>query len=143
MSDGDISVPGSPSLHFRRRHRLSRSLDYRAAYKQGKRKPRGPLLIFARPNGLDHARLGLSVPRRVGNAVERNRVKRRLREAFRLLMPSMPPGYDVVISVRPHAPLPMAEYQGLLESAWRSLDGDWRRHAARQQSGSDRPGDNT
>lgn len=141
--DAPDTSADAPRLHFRRRHRISRSLDYQAAYKQGKRKPRGPLLVFARPNGLDHARLGLSVPRRVGKATDRNRAKRRLREAFRLLMPTMPPGYDLVIAVRPHTTLTLAEYQDLLASAWRSLDRDWRRHAARQQSGGDGPGDHS
>jgi len=121
-------------LVYRRRHRLSRSRDFRAVYKEGLRARRGPLLVFARPNDLPHARLGLSVPRRVGKAAARNRIKRRLREAFRLLMPEAPSGYDLVVVVRPHGALAMVEYQRLLLSAWRRLDHDWRRRAQRQQS---------
>lgn len=132
-----IGSQDAPRLVYRRRHRLSRSRDFRAVYKEGLRARRGPLLVFARPNDLPHARLGLSVPRRVGKAVSRNRIKRRLREAFRLLMPEAPSGYDLVIVVRPHAALEMSEYQRLLRSAWKRLDHEWRRRAPRQQS----PGD--
>lgn len=132
--------PEGEGLIFRRRHRIGHARDFQAAYKQGLRKPRGPLLVFARPNGLEHARLGLSVPRRVGNAVRRNRVKRLLREAFRTLCPEMAPGYDLVVSVRPHDPLPAEEYRRLLESAWKSLDRDWRKRAERQESSGDDDG---
>ena len=60
-----------------------------------------PLLVYAIPNTLGHLRIGLSVARRVGNAVARNRVKRRLREAFRLNRHGGP-GYDLLVVVRPH-----------------------------------------
>lgn len=55
------------------------------------------------PNGLDHPRLGLTVSRKVGGAVVRNRIRRRLREAYRHNKDRFPPGYDVVIGVKPSA----------------------------------------
>jgi ribonuclease P protein component len=58
--------------------------------------------------------IGLSVPRRVGGAVVRVRIKRRLREAFRLGQHDVPAGYDLVVVVRPHEALAVAEYQALL-----------------------------
>lgn len=60
----------------------------------------GTMIVFGRVNGLAHSRLGLSVGRVVGGAVERNRVKRLIREAFRLDQHSLPQGLDFVVSVR-------------------------------------------
>jgi len=112
-------------LRFPRRMRLSRDLEYQAVYAAKARVFAGPLIVFARPNDLGHPRLGLAVGRRVGNAVVRNRIKRRLREAFRLSADDLPAGYDLVIRVRPHEPLPLAEYQRLWASAWRKLHRRW------------------
>lgn len=88
-------------------HRLSRA--------------RGPLVIFAKPNGLASARLGLSVGRRVGMAVTRARIKRLLRESFRLERAGLPGGLDLVINVRPHKAKGLGEYRQLLAEAWASL----------------------
>jgi ribonuclease P protein component len=62
----------------------------------------GPLVLYACPAavGTQPARLGLSVSRRIGNAVVRNRWKRRLREAFRQVRSLLPVGNDFVIVVR-------------------------------------------
>lgn len=101
-----------------RRWRLKRPEDFRAA-RQGKRW-RGTLITLAvRPNGLEHSRYGFALRKRVDKrAVARNRVKRRLREATRLMLPQLADGYDVVISARPGAA--EASYQ-VLEAALREL----------------------
>ncbi len=83
-------------------------------FEAGIKQTKGPLLVFATPNQLSHPRLGLSVSRRVGTAVKRNCIKRLLRESFRLMQHDLPRGYDLVIVVRPHEPLRLAEYQRLL-----------------------------
>ena len=60
----------------------------------------GRLTVWARSNGLPHARLGLIVGRKHGNAVRRNRIKRLLREAFRLSQHLLPAGLDLICTPR-------------------------------------------
>ena len=127
--------PGSTRRLFRPRHRLSGATNYQAAYCHGCKRSSGPLTVFVRPNGLDEHRLGLSVGRRVGPAVVRNRLKRLLREAFRLSRADLPVlaggAFDLVVVVRPHHPLPLLSYQRLLgDLAARAL-----RDLAAQESG--------
>ncbi len=62
-----------------------------------------------------------------GSAVVRNRIKRRLREAFRRLQHDLPQGYDLVVAVRPHKLLAPAQYQEALSRAARALDRTWTR----------------
>lgn len=110
----------APRLHrFTPAHRIADPADFRAAYDGAPTMSRGPLKLFVRPNGRATPRLGLSVPRRVGTAPRRNRVKRLLREAFRLMQHDWPGdrGYDLVVVVRPHEPLILAEYQRILSAA--------------------------
>jgi ribonuclease P protein component len=79
---------------------------------------------LARPNGLGHPRLGLTVPRRVGKAVRRNRLKRLLREAFRLNQHELPQGMDYVVLVRPHRPKHRAWYERMLRETANGLAKD-------------------
>jgi ribonuclease P protein component len=99
---------------FRKRHRLGGKPAFDAVFTAAAKQARGPLLAYSKPNGLDHCRWGLSVSRRVGTAPRRNRIKRLLREAIRLLQGDWPKGYDFVLVVRPHDPFTLAEYQKLL-----------------------------
>jgi ribonuclease P protein component len=87
-----------PRRPLPRETRLRSGAAFQRAYAHGAR-ARGPLLVVvAVPNGLAHARLGLSVGKRVSkSAVRRNRVRRRLREAFRLRRPELGSGFDYVV----------------------------------------------
>jgi ribonuclease P protein component len=96
---------------FPRSHRLSGKNAFAAVYAAGAKQSRGPLAIYSKPNAFSHYRWGLSVSRRVGSAVRRNRAKRMLRECIRLLQRDFPAAYDVVIVVRPHQPMTLAQYQ--------------------------------
>jgi len=121
----------APNFTFGRHQRLTHATQFEAVYDSKVRKTAGPLIIFGMPNQLGHTRLGLSVGKRMGNAVARNRYKRLLREAFRLEQHTIPPGFDLIITVRPHAPLRLDAYQRLLVTAATSLQGEWRRKQRR------------
>ena len=85
---------------FPKSARLLKRAEFRRVYDEGQRRS-GPLCaVFFRPNGLGETRLGITVPVRVGNAVLRNRVRRRLREAFRLQRSLLAPGWDIVLNPR-------------------------------------------
>lgn len=89
---------------MQRRHRLSRSRDFDAVYRQGTSTSTRYLTLHWFPREDDpegEARLGLAVPRTVGSAVVRNRVKRLLRESWRSLLADVPPGRDYVLVARP------------------------------------------
>jgi ribonuclease P protein component len=88
-----------------RRHRLSRSRDFDAVYRHGRSVSTRYLTLywFAREDGAEAeaARLGLAVPKSVGSAVVRNKMKRRLRELFRTRAETLPADQDYVLVVRP------------------------------------------
>jgi ribonuclease P protein component len=89
-----------------RRRRLSRSADFERVYRQGRSKGNRYLVLYAFPREAveeEGPRLGLSVSRRVGGAVDRTRVKRTLREAFWEEAVRLPPGADYVVVARPDA----------------------------------------
>ncbi len=91
---------------FPRTARLTRPADFTRVYGHRHSAASGQLVVYALPNGLPdgRVRLGLSVSRRIGTAVVRNRWKRRLREAFRLVRTDLPSGIDVIIVVRAGEP---------------------------------------
>ena len=96
----------SPGDGRSRRRRLSRSAEFERVYRQGRSKANRYLVLYAFPReeGSDEGpRLGLSVSRRVGGAVDRTRVKRVLREAFWQEAERLPPGSDYVVVARPDA----------------------------------------
>jgi ribonuclease P protein component len=85
---------------FPKRARLLRRAEFRKVYDQGRRRSLDFLVAFSLENGQPLSRIGLTVPRAVGNAVERNRVKRRLRESIRKRLAELGPGWDIVLNVR-------------------------------------------
>ena len=101
-----------------KRRRLSRSAEFERVYRQGRSKGNRYLVLYAFPRSDDDVagpddgpRLGLSVSRRVGGAVERNRVKRVLREAFWAEAERLPATSDYVVVARPDA-RELAEREG-------------------------------
>ena len=91
---------------MQRRNRLSRSRDFDAVYRHGRSVSTRFLTLhwFSRPAEPGEPRLGLAVPKAVGNAVVRNRIKRQLRELWRARLERLPRARDYVLVVRPGLP---------------------------------------
>ena len=102
---------------------MSDSLEFERAYRQGD-VFRGKLYsVHAYPNNVGNPRLGLSVSRKVGNAVVRNTVRRRLKEVFYAAKPDISSGLDFVISARPaSAHASFGELKEEFAKALRKLD---------------------
>ncbi|HUE74755.1 MAG TPA: ribonuclease P protein component [Pirellulaceae bacterium] len=82
---------------FPKELRIRRQADFDRVYKARAYAADDVLVVNGCANGLDVPRLGLSVSRKVGSAVERNAWKRRIREAFRLARTTLPVGVDLVV----------------------------------------------
>jgi ribonuclease P protein component len=104
--------PGSGA--FPKKFRLLRRVEFRQVYEEGQRRSASVCTAFIRPNGLAETRLGITVPVRVGGAVLRNRIKRRVREVFRQNRLRLEGGWDIVVNPRRSAatmPFPAFERQ--------------------------------
>jgi len=85
---------------FPKSHRLLRGGEFRRVYARRQSVADATLVVYGCENDREHPRLGLSVSRKVGNAVVRNRWKRVIREAFRLERPNLPGNTDLVVTPR-------------------------------------------
>lgn len=73
---------------------------FQRLYRQGKSQVTPFFVVYSKKNRLKINRLGITATKKIGNAVERNRAKRVIREAYRLLEPQLPIGMDIVIVAR-------------------------------------------
>lgn len=111
---------GQPRLSLPRSMRLADPAGFRRAYAGQRRSDLGGLVIYVEPNHGATIRLGISIGRRCGTAAVRNRMKRLLREAFRLEQHALTRAAgscDFVVVVRPHTVRTLADYRRALAEA--------------------------
>ena len=84
---------------------LKKNYQFRIVYNKGKSVANKSIVLFALKNGEDVNRFGVSVSKKIGNAVVRNRVRRRLKESYRRIEAQLPRGYDMIALAR----LPITE----------------------------------
>ncbi len=82
---------------------IKRNRDFKSLYRSGKSSVDPYLVVYCRKNRRGESRLGISVGTKVGKAVCRNRVRRRIREAYRLSERRIRPGYDIIVVARVRA----------------------------------------
>jgi ribonuclease P protein component len=80
--------------------RLRKSAEFQNVYTKGAKKASRSFVVFRLENGLSHSRFGLTTPRKLGKAHDRNRAKRRIREILRTSRTLIPIGYDFVVNPR-------------------------------------------
>jgi ribonuclease P protein component len=101
-------------LAFLKQYRLRHSADFRRVYDRRRSVSDRWLIVYGCENSLTYPRVGFSVSRKVGGAVQRNRMRRLYREAFRLCRPDLPTGIDLVL-------IPRSNTEPTLEQVQESL----------------------
>ena len=96
-------APGGESQRFTPADRLKKRYELRRLQLRGRRIHTPHFLIVVHPNALEHTRLGITVTKKVGSAVQRNRIKRVVREVFRRNRVLFPRSHDVVLIAKRNA----------------------------------------
>ena len=110
-----------PCFTFRPHEHLRRPADFQRVYDRRRSVSDHWLIVYARENGLPYSRLGLSVSRKYGGAVQRNRFRRLCREAFRLTRHELPRGLDLILIPKEGAEPALRQLQESLNRLVQSL----------------------
>ena len=108
------------ALTLKKNQRLGGKRTVDQVFRTGRRRTHHPIMACCHrraDNGL--MRIAISVSKKCGGAVERNAIRRRIREAHRLMQHELPPGVDALLVVRPHRRLPVVKYQDILRCVLR------------------------
>ncbi len=114
-------------LRFRPAQRLRHAADFRRVYDRRCSASDAALIVYGLENGLPHTRLGLSVGRKHGGAVTRNRLKRLMREAFRLSQRELPAGIDLILIPRDAVAISLERLLNSLPTLVRNVERKLRR----------------
>lgn len=104
---------------MKRQYRVRENKRFQQIRRNGSSYSNKPLVLCVLPNELDYSRFGFSVSNRIGKAVQRNKIKRRLREAMRLRIDEIEPGWDIVFIAR--NPIRNATYSEMDQACARLL----------------------
>lgn len=110
------SDKAKPDQRFQKHERIRLRSDFERIYAARKFASNQRLTVFVLENGLGCARLGLSVSRKVGGAVARNLIRRRVKEGFRKNKSALPMGIDLLCVVKPGPPGTVQQYAEDLRS---------------------------
>ena len=114
------------NLKFPKIRRLSGAKQFAEVFARRISAANKLIVVYAAPNGLPYSRLGLSVGKKLGTAVARNRIKRLFREAFRLEATTLPAGYDLVVVPRVGSIGALREYQDAIQTVCLRVCERWR-----------------
>lgn len=78
-------------------HRLRKNMEFKRVYSGGKNYWNRNLILYVRKNGLQNSRIGITITKKIGNAVVRNRIRRRIKEIYRLKLGNIKNGYDLIL----------------------------------------------
>jgi len=92
--------PVAKANAFPKDFRLRKSAEFLNIYEKGVKRVSRSFVVFMLPNALDHSRFGLTTPRKLGKAHDRNRARRRVRELLRQARAELPSGFDIVVNPR-------------------------------------------
>lgn len=105
---------------MKKENRLRKNMEFKKVYKSGKNYWNRNLIVYVRRNGTDKTRIGISITKRVGNAVVRNKLKRRIREVSRVYLPNLRKGYDLIFIPKKNAvDLSFAELESAIMHIYR------------------------
>jgi ribonuclease P protein component len=121
-------------FRFRPHEHLRRPADFRRVYERRRSASDDWLIVYGCANGLAHLRLGLSVSRKFGGAVQRNRLRRLYREAFRLTRAQLPTGLDLVLIPRRPEPPTLAVLLNVLPKLVQTVARKLQREGAEGRS---------